>query len=121
MNREEPLCSTLVTVSGPDNQPLTFIVSRWPGRADAVGVELVDDGARAGIAGFSASWDPEQRAMRPPAAARTRALRGYFGDSFDGALARWIEASRRLDAVSDLAKPAPRAKKRAATAAARAR
>jgi hypothetical protein len=116
MNREEPLCSTLVTVTGPEGQPLTFMLSRWRGRTDAVGVELADDRARAGIAGFSASWDPKQRSMRAPAPERTRALRGFFGDGFDGALARWIEASRRLDAVSDLAK-APRAKRRPAAAA----
>ena len=113
MNRAEPLCSTLVTVSGPDGQPLTFMVSRWPGRADAVGVELAGDAARVGVAGFSASWDPERRAMKAPAPARTRALRGLLGEGFDGALARWIEASRRLDAVSDLRRPAARSRRRA--------
>ncbi len=109
MSREEPMCSTLVTVSGPDGQPLTFIVSRWRGDTDAVGVELdsrgATDRARSAIAGFSASWDPKRRAMRTPDPDQTRALRGFFGDGFDGALARWIEASRRLGSVSD-AQPA---------------
>lgn len=105
MNREEPLCSTLVTVTGPAGEPLTFMLSRWRGDTDAVGVELdaraTDDGARRAIAGFSATWDPKQRSMRAPDPAYTLALRGFFGASWGGALARWIEASRRLGAVSD--------------------
>ena len=110
MSREEPMCSTLVTVSGPDGQPLTFIVSRWRGVTDAVGGELdargaADDRARSAIAGFSASWDPKKRAMRTPDPDQTRALRGFFGDGWGGALARWIEASRRLGSVTD-AQPA---------------
>jgi hypothetical protein len=97
----QPWRSTLVTVTGPTDQPLTFIVNRYHGDGDEPQVGVAydvtrGDPASSAIPGFWTAWDAKRRTMRAPDPAQTAPLRAFFGNKFAGALALWIEASRRL-------------------------